>query len=75
MSKKYAGIGTRFDIPSSIATRAMTVAIELAKLDYTLRSGAADGMDIIFEDGCNFMGGKKEIFLPEKGFNGHTSEF
>lgn len=75
MSKKYAGIGPRFDIPSSIYSRALHVSIELAKLDYTLRSGAADGMDSIFEEGCDFMGGKKEIFLPEKGFNGHPSKF
>lgn len=38
------------------------------KNNWTLRSGAADGMDSLFEDA---WGLRKEIFLPYDGFNGH----
>ncbi|USV41097.1 hypothetical protein [Xanthomonas phage BUDD] len=43
--------------------------------DAILVSGGADGADTAFEKGCNAVKGRKEIWLPEKGFNGRTSEF
>jgi hypothetical protein len=41
---------------------------------YTLRSGYAKGADQAFERGSDRVNGKKEIFLPWKGFEGHASE-
>lgn len=38
------------------------------KHNWTLRSGAADGMDSLFEAA---WGDNKEIYLPYDGFNGH----
>jgi hypothetical protein len=49
------------------------LAVRLADAGYILRSGAADGADTAFEQGCNEAGGPKEIFLPWKGFNNNTS--
>lgn len=40
---------------------------------YKLRSGAAEGMDFWFEQGCDEVGGDKEIFLPWRRFQNHTS--
>lgn len=37
---------------------------------YTLRSGGADGMDSLFEEG---FPDRKEIYLPWKGFNKNNS--
>ena len=41
----------------------------LGILGMTLRSGAADGADHAFENGCDKANGKKEIYLPWAGFN------
>ena len=50
------------------------LGIFLAKKNFILRSGGADGADTAFENGCNKIeSGKKEIFLPWKGFNGNES--
>jgi hypothetical protein len=49
------------------------IAQELAAKDWILRSGAADGADKAFEDGCNLYKGEKQIYLPWKGFNGSNS--
>jgi hypothetical protein len=70
----YTGIGSR-DIPYEIANIAESIAYKMAKLGYTLRSGAARGSDYHFEVGCDSANGQKEIFLPEKGFQGHSSEY
>jgi hypothetical protein len=41
-----------------------------------LRSGAAEGADTAFEEGCDEAQGKKEIFTPWAGYNGRPkSEF
>lgn len=45
----------------------------LAKKRFVLRSGGADGADKAFENGCNRGLGKKEIYLPWKGFNWNPS--
>jgi hypothetical protein len=47
----------------------------MAEDDWTLRSGHADGCDMAFEQGCDQVGGKKEIYLPKKGFNGSDLPF
>jgi len=39
-----------------------------------LRSGGANGADKTFEEGCDLGKGKKEIYLPWKGFNGNQSQ-
>ncbi len=68
----YAGIGSR-KTPPSILTLIEHTAVYLAKKGLTLRSGGAPGADTAFERGCDRVGGKKEIFLPWKGFNGNHS--
>ena len=50
------------------------IARDLALNGYILRSGAADGADAAFERGCDEVHGKKEIYLPCKGFQKHASE-
>lgn len=49
------------------------IAEALAGLGFTLRSGAADGTDSMFERGAIRAGGKTEIFLPWPYFNDHDS--
>jgi len=46
----------------------------LATKGFILRSGHADGADLAFEKGCDTVNGKKEIYLPWKGFNGSDSK-
>ena len=69
----YAGIGSR-EIPEEIKALFETIGYELAKLGFVLRSGAANGSDSAFENGCNKVSSKKEIWLPWKGFNGSDSK-
>lgn len=68
--KIYAGVGSR-ETPEPVLKLMFKIAALLAKRGYTLRSGAADGADTAFELGCNSVDGKKEIWLPWKGFNKH----
>lgn len=68
--KIYAGIGSR-ETPEPVLKLMFKIAGLLGRKGYTLRSGAADGADTAFELGCNSVGGKKEIWLPWKGFNKH----
>lgn len=70
----YAGIGSR-GIPFDAKVLIRAVACEMAKADWVLRSGAAPGADKAFEDGCNDGRGEREIYLPWKGFENHTSDF
>lgn len=69
----YAGIGSR-NAPVDVLNLMKATAMLLAEEGYILRSGGADGADTAFEEGCDRVGGKKEIFLPWKNFNGHESE-
>lgn len=73
MNKIYAGIGSR---TTSLEIQSLMgdIAIILAKNDFILRSGGADGADSAFEIGCNHANGNKEIYLPWKGFNDNQSE-
>lgn len=48
------------------------VAARLACRGFLLRSGAADGADSAFEQGCMDAGGMSEIWLPWPGFNSHA---
>lgn len=72
--KTYAGIGSR-KTPENILKIMRTFGHDMAEYGYVLRSGAADGADTAFEEGCDEFGGEKEIFLPWKGFNGSDSTF
>lgn len=70
---KYAGIGSR-KTPKEILGLFDYLGRYFAKRRFLLRSGAADGADTAFEDGCDIYSGPKEIYLPWKGFNGNGSE-
>ncbi len=59
----YAGIGAR-GTPKDINDEFEDIALTLARLKYTLRSGGAIGADSAFEKGCDFGNGKKEIWYP-----------
>ncbi|TXG85497.1 MAG: hypothetical protein E6R13_02035, partial [Spirochaetes bacterium] len=67
--KYYAGIGSR-QTPKELIPTIDKIVLKLNELGYTLRSGAADGADTFFENKSVL----KEIFLPWKGYNNHTSE-
>lgn len=66
----YTGIGSRL-ITDEVQSTMTFIARCLAKHSYTLRSGAADGADAAFEAGAL----KKEIYLPWRGFNKHSSNY
>jgi hypothetical protein len=71
-SKIYTGIGSR-KCPDHILERMRLIAIGMAENGYTLRSGGAPGADTSFENGCDMVGGKKEIYLPWKNFQNNPS--
>ena len=73
MTKYYTGVGSR-SAPSEIMSLMTSVASKLEQLDYSLRSGAADGADTAFESGVsNPM--NKQIFIAWNGFsNRYDSE-
>lgn len=68
----YAGIGSR-STPRPALVLIGKLAQVLADYGLTLRSGGAQGADTAFEKGCDRSGGKKEIFLPWRGFNKNKS--
>jgi len=68
----YTGIGSR-ETPNDILWKMVFLAAKLAKLNWILRSGGADGADSAFEFGCDKAQGKKEIYLPWKDFNKNKS--
>jgi hypothetical protein len=63
--KSYAGIGSR-DITSKEYDIIIKIAKIMAKSDWILYSGNADGSDIAFQEGSN---GKCVIMLPWNDFN------
>lgn len=68
--RAYAGVGSR-ETPPEILEIMRRVGYRLAEQGWTLRSGAAQGADSAFEEGCRqFEGGRMEIYLPWKGFSG-----
>jgi hypothetical protein len=62
--KYYTGIGSR-STPLDIQTLMTKIAIALAKDNWILRSGGAEGADGAFEAGALY----KRIYLPWDGFN------
>lgn len=70
--KIYAGIGSR-KTPPEILKIMRLVGELMAENDWVLRSGAAKGADLAFEEGCDKVKGAKEIFLPWKGYNENKS--
>lgn len=64
MGKIYAGIGSR-KTPAPVLEDMKGVAFCLGALGWTLRSGGAEGADKAFEEGCNEIGGSKEIFYAK----------
>jgi hypothetical protein len=59
----YAGIGSR-KTPKPILDVMVEIGMYMAQKGHILRSGRAQGADQAFEDGCNRMNGRKEIYLP-----------
>lgn len=70
--KYYAGIGSR-DCPREVLEIMSKIGTYLAKKGFVLRSGGADGCDKAFENGCDLVNGRKEIYIPWSGFNGNNS--
>lgn len=68
----YTGIGSR-RTPEKVLKTMTAIAQFLANHNFILRSGGAAGADTAFEIGCDLANGKKEIYLPWKGFNGNNS--
>lgn len=68
----YAGIGSR-QTPPGVLAEMQDLAHAFALQGFTLRSGAADGADAAFEAGAHRGRGRSEIYLPWRGFNGHSS--
>ncbi len=67
-------MGSR-EIPNNITELIKELSERLARREWVLRSGAAEGADTAFEYGCDYAGGEKEIFLPWSNFNGSRSQF
>lgn len=70
----YAGIGSRKTSPE-VLEAFKSIASYLALKGFILRSGGASGADSAFEIGCDKNHGKKEIFVPWKGFNNNPAKF
>lgn len=69
----FTGIGSR-ETPEDIGEKQKKVAKVLARYGFVLRSGGADGSDSNFEEAYKEVGGKMEIWLPWKGFNGRQGD-
>lgn len=70
----YAGIGAR-KTPEEILVTFKEIGKLLVEKSYILRSGAADGADSAFEEGCVEANGLREIYLPWPSFNGRKSVY
>lgn len=71
-NRVYAGIGSR-ETPQGVLETMRTIGSYLARRGWTLRSGGAEGADSAFEEGARAAGGECEIWVPWRGFNGHSS--
>jgi hypothetical protein len=67
MTRFYAGIGSR-ETPQPILAKMFEIAVFFANKGRCLRSGGAPGADTAFEQGCDSVKGRKQIFLPWPGF-------
>lgn len=65
----YAGIGSR-KTPRDILELMVEIGRRAARAGALLRSGGAGGADQAFEQGCDEVNGRKQIFLPWNGFQG-----
>lgn len=72
MTRYFTGIGSR-QTPPDIRDMMSNIAEELCKAGYVLRSGAAQGADQAFEQGCKRVTGTKEIYIPWNSFEGRHS--
>ena len=70
MVKYYAGIGSR-KTPPHILDDMRNIATRMSQRGYILNSGGASGADTAFEQGADPR--MTQIFLPWRGFNGHSS--
>lgn len=68
----YTGVGSK-EVPVVYHDLMIQLAQVLSQNNYILRSGGEDGSDTLFEQGCDLVNGKKEIFIPWRGFNGRKS--
>jgi len=68
----YTGIGSR-ETSNEILNVFENIGQYLAKSNLILRSGHAEGADQAFENGCDKVNGKKEIYLPWRNFEGSDS--
>jgi len=68
----YAGIGS-IDVPSKYHDLIKQFAIILSQNGYILRVSGENGSSHLFEEGCDEVHGKKEIYLPWKKYNGRSS--
>ena len=64
----FAGVGSR-ETPIELKPIIESIVEILNKKGWILRSGGANGADIMFE----FLAERKEIYLPWKGFNNNPS--
>ena len=67
LTRIYAGIGSR-KTPLDILKTMTDLGRYLAMKGWMLRSGAAEGADTAFETGADSVQGRKEIWIPWKGF-------
>lgn len=71
-TRYYAGIGSR-ETPAEVLAIMTALAQALAGAGWVLRSGGADGADSAFEQGAQAANGRKDIYLPWRGFNNNSS--
>jgi hypothetical protein len=64
----YAGIGSR-ETPENVLDVMRSIGKLLALKNCILRSGGAKGADTAFEQGCDLVCGRKEIFLPQNSLD------
>lgn len=73
MTLYYTGVGSR-ETPDEVRMLMRVMARTLGEQGYVLRSGAAQGADAAFERGAAQRGFRRDIYLPWRGFNEHTSQ-
>ncbi len=71
--KIYTGVGSR-SAPEHILKTMRELGECLARKGWVLRSGAAEGSDTAFEEGCDAGSGSKKIYIPWNGFNDRWSD-
>lgn len=68
----YTGVGSHLT-PAHVLRRMTALAHDLAAEGYTLRTSAAAGAGVAFEQGVRRSKGTMEIYLPYRGCCGHTT--